>query len=737
MPLLRPFVRQHTAFLLILALFVLLTQIYSRVIPTYEGPDQSEHVAYILLVRQQGRLPDPLMDFETAVKQEATQPPLYYLSAALFTHLFPSSLIDYANLHVDPVTNPWRGLGASSDHFDNRNTFLMNPVGQIMTPERLAQVDGVYGLRLLSPLYGMLALAAVYAGALTLWPGERRAALLAVTLFAFTPQILHAYANVSNDVAVFTFGALALAASLRLRRSPDSPVWAALAGLLVGLAMLSKANGLTLLIVPLTALLIAWRGGRLTLRGFVRQTVIVLGVAFIAGGFWYARSLILYGDLDGSSTHIQMPWATNAPLTLGDILQRLLVTLISTWADLGWGSIYLPTVAYAVPVLFVITALIGWWRTRLTPDALILLAGLGAGLAGVLYWMTISTYVPGRLILHLYAAVVWLIVWGWRRFRPDVFRSLTAVSAALILMQAVYTPFLLYQAFFPVPTQPERPNDLAGVPLTFDNGAVFAGYRIDDDRVSPGAERWVTLCWGAPDATEPLAVPYAFALHLVGDGDARLAARDSYPGLGRSTLWEPGRYFCERFRYPITGGLEPRRVYPLRLKLYDPYSFTEVASVNPAGSPDNRIGWLRSPAAAVDSGAFASALAAFRSRPDGTIALLDAQLDGSTLRLRWGVQGSAPGRTLSVLVHLLDSGGALTAQADTPLGGDRYPSWAWSSGEGVEQVITLPLDALDTGRYALVIGLYEPDTFARLPVSVANGLPTASDTVEIARIESP
>jgi hypothetical protein len=388
-------------------------------------------------------------------------------------------------------------------------------------------------------------------------------------------------------------------------------------------------------------------------------------------------------------------------------------------------------------VLFVITALIGWWRTRLTADALILLAGLGAGLAGVVYWMTISTYVPGRLILHLYAAVVWLIVWGWRRFRPDVFRTLTAVSAALILVQAAYTPFLLHQAFFPVPTQAERPPDLIGVPLTFANGAVFTGYRIDDDRVTPGAERWVTLCWGAPDATEPLAVPYAFALHLVGDGDARLAARDSYPGLGRSTLWQPGRYLCERFRYPITGTLEPGRVYPLRLKLYDPNTFEEVGAVNPAGSPDNRIGYLRSPAVAVDPGAFDAALAAFQSAPDGTIALLDAQLDGSSLTLRWGVQGSAPGRMLSVLVHLLDAGGELAAQADTPLGGDRYPSWAWSSGEGVEQVITLPLEALGSGSYALVVGVYEPDSFARLPVSTANGLPTAGDTVEIARIESP
>jgi hypothetical protein len=216
-----------------------------------------------------------------------------------------------------------------------------------------------------------------------------------------------------------------------------------------------------------------------------------------------------------------------------------------------------------------------------------------------------------------------------------------------------------------------------------------------------------------------------------------LAARDSYPGLGRSTLWEPGRYFCERFRYPITGALEPGRVYPLRLKLYDPATFAEVGAVNPAGSPDNRVGYLRSPAAAVESDAFASALAAFQSAPEGTIALLDAQLDGSALTLRWGVQGAAPGRTLSVLVHLLDSGGALTAQADTPLGGDRYPSWAWSSGEGVEQVITLPLDALDSGSYALLIGLYEPDSFARLPVSAAAGLPTVSDTVEIARIESP
>jgi 4-amino-4-deoxy-L-arabinose transferase-like glycosyltransferase len=730
---LRQMARQHAAFAVITTLFVALTQVYSLLIPAYEGPDQTEHVAYILLVRQNGRLPDPLTDFETPVKQEASQPPLYYLTAALFSHLLPH---DYANLQVEPATNPWRGLGDPQDIFDNRNTFLMNPAGHIMTPELRAQVDGVYGLRLLSPIYGILALWAVYSGALTLWPGERRFALLAVILFAFTPQILHAYANVSNDVAVFTFGALALTAALHLRRRPGSLAWAGVSGLLVGLAMLSKANGLTLLIVPLAALAVAWRGGSLNRRALIRQAAIVLMVAFVAGGFWYARSLLLYGDLDGSSTHIQMPWATNSPLTAGDVLSRLSVTLVSTWADLGWGSIFLPPAAYVVPLLFIVTALIGWWRTRLTGDAVVLLAALAVGLAGVFYWMTISTYVPGRLILHLYAAVVWLVVWGWRRFEPRLYRSLSVISAALVLMQAAYTPFVLYEAFFPVATQADSPNDLIGVPLTFANDAQFTGYRIDDDRAVDGAERWLTLCWRAPDG-QPLEVPFAFALHLVGDGDVRLAARDSYPGYGRFTRWPSGRSFCERFRYAINGPLEPARVYPLRLKLYDPETFAEVASVNPSGWQDNRIGFLRSPAPQIESAALADALATFSSAPDGQIALLSAQIYSGTLSLRWAVQGTAPGRPLSVLVHLLDSSGQLAAQADTVLGGDRYPSWAWSSGESVEQVIPLPLDALDSGDHALVIGVYEPESFMRLNVTGADGLVTADNTVEIARIRTP
>lgn len=95
---------------------------------------------------------------------------------------------------------------------------------------------------------------------------------------------------------------------------------------------------------------------------------------------------------------------------------------------------------------------------------------------------------------------------------------------------------------------------------------------------------------------------------------------------------------------------------------------------------------------------------------------------GETLRVSLFWRAVAPPPTnLTAFVHLLDAADRLpparaaVAQADAPPG--PYPTSLWEAGARVQGVFDLALpDDLAPGTYSIFIGVYEPSTFARLPV---------------------
>jgi hypothetical protein len=82
------------------------------------------------------------------------------------------------------------------------------------------------------------------------------------------------------------------------------------------------------------------------------------------------------------------------------------------------------------------------------------------------------------------------------------------------------------------------------------------------------------------------------------------------------------------------------------------------------------------------------------------------------------------GENFKVFVHLLNASGQLTAQRDSePVGGLR-PTSTWGVGELVidRYGVLLP-DDLPAGEYQLIVGLYDPVTGNRLPVTAHAGAP--------------
>ncbi|MCU0496277.1 MAG: glycosyltransferase family 39 protein [Anaerolineae bacterium] len=683
--------------LIVLLLFFITLRFYQWALPTYEGPDETEHVAYVLWIRDTGTLPDPQTDQETLIRQQITQNPLYYVTAALLSRLLP-----IGDFEFDPPVNPWRTYPTRRDLPDNRNNFLIYH-GHIITPTLQNQINDVFYLRLISSLFGIITLTGVYIAGMILFKREQTWALLAVIFVAFTPQILQAFATVTNDAAVIAFGTWSITAALYLYQHPERR-WAAIfAGAMMGWAAISKTNGLIVAVAPALALLLTlWkqRSGD-GLKRFLSQGAILLTVAFLCGGWWYVRAFLLYGDPLGISTHQQTEWAARTAPSLTALLFSLPTIIISIWADFGWYKIIPDNWGYFMPLLALFTSFLGWRKLRWTGELVLLFCMALLGLVALIAWAWVSAYVPGRLYLPFYPAVMLLIVSGFRRL-PNInpFWVWGFVSTAFMMI-----PLTLYPAFGIPKLHEAPPIPLIGTPLNF--GEIrFLGYQIDSDRIAFNQARLVTLCWQAPSSNAPIPVPYAFSLQVIGENDQRIAARDSYPGLGTYTLWQPDKIFCDRFLYYFETPIPSAQVFPLILKLYNPETGEELVSVDSTGSPTNIIGYVRT------SGTISAAPTEYQAK-FGDLILQVYQLTNRSLTLTWYVtQPITP--TLKTFVHLIDQEGSILAQVDVITGGERYPSWAWNTGETITETLTLPI--LPTDNPILLLGLYDQESLIRLPI---------------------
>jgi len=86
------------------------------------------------------------------------------------------------------------------------------------------------------------------------------------------------------------------------------------------------------------------------------------------------------------------------------------------------------------------------------------------------------------------------------------------------------------------------------------------------------------------------------------------------------------------------------------------------------------------------------------------------------LTLHWQA-AQRPQGYYKTFVHLVDPmTGALVAQHDAVPRNWTYPTNWWETGEVVSDTIPLQISGIPTGEYQITVGMYEPDTGARLPV---------------------
>ncbi|MGB5933922.1 MAG: glycosyltransferase family 39 protein, partial [Anaerolineae bacterium] len=272
---------------IILLLFCSLGLVWSITVPLFETPDEVWHYAYVKNIADGHGLPvqDP-DDIEQPWRQEGSQPPLYYLTAALMTFWIDST--DFSELIW---WNPFSEGARPGQVDDNQNLFIHTP--QEGFPYRGA-VLAIHIARLLSLAMGAVTVLATYIIASELFPHRREVAIGAATINAFNPQFTFISGSVSNDVMVTGISSLALLLMVRMVYREASSRRVAMLGVLVGLALLTKLSALALLPLSLVVLIVAaWRQG--SWAPLFKWGVLFLALIGLLAGWWYVRNWLLYG----------------------------------------------------------------------------------------------------------------------------------------------------------------------------------------------------------------------------------------------------------------------------------------------------------------------------------------------------------------------------------------------------------------------------------------------------------
>ena len=750
--------------------FLLLVGTHSVATPIFEAPDEVWHYAYVRWVAEGQGLP-PLDSDVSGAYQEAAQPPLYYLVAALISAPF-----DDSDLSELMWSNPGFGHQAPGTVPDNKNMLIHTRAEKL--PWRGA-VLAIHATRLTSWLFGLLTVVAAYGLGLEAF-GSRRWAVATASLVAFQPQFAFISSVVSNDSAAAAVSTLALWLGTRIVVRGATLRRAAVAGALGGLALLTKTSVLP--VVPLLAVCLGMGSlrrdrsiGVRALPHAVKLLALQLTVSLVVGGWWYVRNWTIYGQLLGLATHTDTPWGRGQPATFGTLVQELPLLVRSFWAAYGWGHVTWPDWVYAAltaaalpPVVVGIATTGRTWlvcarryphnrpATVSPPPADLVAAGLSSlwalGILGaLLQWMRQVEAPHGRLLFPALGAMALLLVVGMRQLaghRPRMARGLGRTLLLACVALATLAPGARILATFAPPRL--RPADQVSascahpVDIALGGQARLVCADVAPTRAVPGDHLTLRVCW---ESLAPTDRDLTVFTHLIGPQTSRPAERHTYPGMGRypTSLWLPGTAFCDTYDMDIADWAETPIRYELEVGLYDAETGDRLPAASGSTPLASPIVGAVDVVPAIEAGLDPASQAHLAVLADGrfsarlikaTSPALAAPGDTVTVSLTWQALTLGADTDYAVFVHLWEPGEEQPyAQSDTRPRRGWFPTAAWAPGDTIPDAHDLHLpENLPPGVYTIWAGLYSPTTGERVPASAA-GNPFTDAMVPAATIE--
>ena len=331
---------------LILALFLVLGFAYSAANPLHEATDELRHYRFVQHIIQRRSLPVQGEAGGLECTVQGHHPPLYYAAAALATFWIDTG----RDVCYQPPGNPFWAYRYWEVGRDNKNQYLHGPDEAF--PWR-GDALAAHLARVVNLLFGALTVWLAWATARVIWPARPALAAGSAAFVAFNPMFLYMAAAINNDVVAAAAGAAVIYACVRLLRDERglSWRWGVWLGLLYGLALLSKFNLAAIIIVIEAAVTwVAWRRGQW--RQWLAANLLIVGVAGLLAGWWFARNQMLYGEPTGVERLTEL-WGVRDPRdSFWLAVSELPYAWTSLWGRFGYGQIPLPSWIYGA--LFVV-----------------------------------------------------------------------------------------------------------------------------------------------------------------------------------------------------------------------------------------------------------------------------------------------------------------------------------------------------------------------------------------------
>ncbi|WP_250442534.1 DUF2142 domain-containing protein [Actinotalea sp. C106] len=450
----------RTSLVLLTVCFGLLATCWSVLTPPFKAPDEPQHYNSVLRLMNGGGWPAPGAAYLTEGTVLATQEAGFDVGLDALAVRAPrdapsrSVVTAMTAPFPAPITQSYDQMSQHPPAYYALGAGLLTVLGA----HDWAWDGQLLALRLLSVVLtvGTVPLIGLSVERLV---GSRPVALAASVIPLGIPQVAHIAGGASNDALTTLSGSLVVYLVVRTMTTP--PGGRALLGLgaALGLGLLTK--GFMLAAIPMVALALLLPAHGLGWRRRTGNALIALATAFVVGGWWWLRNLLLYGEVQP---------AGDPPLPAGDGQQTLRVFLYQAsvrlsqtfWGSFGWLELEVPAWLVRSGNSLVLLALLGaavWAVRRRRVGPMLALAAFPAGILGiVLVGGGIrhfhSGQFPGLQGRYLFCALVVLgiavaaaldLVAASASVRAALPAAVTAVAAAVAVLSLVLAAEHMYR----------------------------------------------------------------------------------------------------------------------------------------------------------------------------------------------------------------------------------------------------------------------------------------------------
>ena len=269
--------------------------------------------------------------------------------------------------------------------------------------------------------------------------------------------------------------------------------------------------------------------------------------------------------------------------------------------------------------------------------------------------------------------------------------------------------------------------------IIFDNKVALLGYDLEKETAQQGDTVRVRLYW---QALEPVGADYSTFVHLdqLPALTTRAQSDNVHPGDARAQIdvpvrnWTAETYVRDEHTLPVPADIPPT-AYALRVGLYSREG-RRLPVVDENGRITGDAAFLQPLHVLSQNPPDTTGVSPAAYRLGDTIELTGVRINPISVRqgeplqvhLFWKAQ-QTPSQDSTVFVHVLDEADKVIAQSDSQPAGGAYPTSWWWPGQTIEDVHTVPISGVAPGTYRLALGMYDPQSGQRLPITGAQGSP--------------